>query len=384
MSLFLKNSNIEVWGDVGTNKDQNYLTHSLFRYFGKLPPVLTAKILREFVPATISTPVVVDMMCGSGTTLVESIVHGFRSVGLDSNGLSIMVSKVKTTKIANSKLDKVYSDLLLRSKGWNKISPSDDYIPVMRNIDKWFTAETKDLLSISREALDTYKDDIDIYNFLFVSWLGIIRKCSNASVRTGRIFHDLQKPQQRVIDILFANIAANAKLIESLPSYDSTLIPKLMLGDARSFKVSDSRISDFTIMHPPYFALYKYSSDVLRFELEWGGYNRKDILKREVRDGFKTSKKEDVFGYIDDIVDCIANGARLTKKRSKICVVIGNSTLAEEQLPVVESVVLKAKELDINCSRIITRPINHAQAKYHKSANSNIKSDLDYILIFDS
>jgi len=65
-----------------------------------LPPVLTANILKEFLPLNKKkSPIVLDLMCGSGTTLVEAQRIGVRSIGVDSNNLSLLISKVKTTPL---------------------------------------------------------------------------------------------------------------------------------------------------------------------------------------------------------------------------------------------------------------------------------------------
>ncbi len=160
------------------------------------------------------------------------------------------------------------------------------------------------------------------------------------------------------------------------------LKPDIYLGAARTIKIPSEEKADFTFFHPPYFALYKYSSDVLRFELEWGGYNRKDILRRELRDGFKTSDCDKIYPYIDDLKAAIINGFNNTKENHNVGIVVGNSTLAEKDLPIIENLLNNCENDGICCTQIIRRPINHSQATYHKSANPNIKSNTDFILIF--
>ncbi len=202
MSLCLKNRNIEAWEDVGTNRDQDYLTHSIFRYFGKLPPILTCKILTEFViKKRYQNPLVLDLMCGSGTTLVEAQKLGIKSIGIDSNDISLLISKVKTTKLNLDKLNWLINeydsefcsffskyDINYKIKLADKYPNANLFIPKVSNIDKWFTKNNQIDLAICRSWIEQWKDDKDIYDFLLLCWLGIIRQCSNASVRTGRIF----------------------------------------------------------------------------------------------------------------------------------------------------------------------------------------------------
>jgi hypothetical protein len=78
-----------------SNARQQYATHAFFRYFGKLPPTVTRRILRESRPYLANGPGV-DLACGSGTTLVEAALLGLPVEGLDINPPSVLTSRVKT------------------------------------------------------------------------------------------------------------------------------------------------------------------------------------------------------------------------------------------------------------------------------------------------
>src|SRR5680860_732150 len=58
-------------------------------------------------------------------------------------------------------------------------------------------------------------------------------------------------------------------------------------GDARWTGLLDGSC-DLCFCHPPYFALYRYSADVLRFEMEIGGFDRRETNRSEVREGWKS------------------------------------------------------------------------------------------------
>jgi site-specific DNA-methyltransferase (cytosine-N4-specific) len=395
MLLSFKNIKPLQWNDVGSNAAQNYLTHSVFRYFGKLPPVLTANILKEFLPLNKKkSPIVLDLMCGSGTTLVEAQRIGVRSIGVDSNNLSLLISKVKTTPLNIVMAETALKEFAKKFVSSNKKADTskmaikqqkftlEKYIPPVKNINKWFSEESQYNLAACRVWLEKYKNSEDLYNLLFVSWLSIIRQCSNASVRTGRIFYDSDKSQQPVFSHFHKKLEKNIELFSKIPTKQFDLRPQLFVGDSRCVKLPLNEKADFTFFHPPYFALYKYSSDVLRFELEWGGFNRKEILNREITDGFKTSNPNLADIYVDDLVKVIENGFLHTKKGRGIGIVVGNSTLSEKQLPIVKNILNRCKSRGMRCETIIERPIKHSQATYHKSANHKIKSTSDYLLLF--
>ena len=70
-----------------------YATHGLHEYRGKFFPQLVKALINiGQVPVG---GVVADPMCGSGTTLVESVLAGRTAIGLDMNPLSVRLSHAK-------------------------------------------------------------------------------------------------------------------------------------------------------------------------------------------------------------------------------------------------------------------------------------------------
>ena len=70
-----------------------YATHGLHEYRGKFFPQLVKALINiGRIPVD---GVVADPMCGSGTTLVESVLAGRTAVGLDMNPLSVRLSRAK-------------------------------------------------------------------------------------------------------------------------------------------------------------------------------------------------------------------------------------------------------------------------------------------------
>ena len=70
-----------------------YATHGLHEYRGKFFPQLVKALINiGRVPVD---GVIADPMCGSGTTLVESVLAGRTAIGLDINPLSVRLSRAK-------------------------------------------------------------------------------------------------------------------------------------------------------------------------------------------------------------------------------------------------------------------------------------------------
>src|SRR5919205_4653974 len=89
---------------VGTS----YLTHSYHRYPAKFIPQLAARLIKE---NTIFGDLVCDPFMGSGTTLVEAIVHDRRAYGTDINPAAVLITKAKTTPIEPQKLERKVQSL---------------------------------------------------------------------------------------------------------------------------------------------------------------------------------------------------------------------------------------------------------------------------------
>lgn len=71
-----------------------YGSHGIHEYRGKFFPQLVRSLLN--VSGVSTGSVVLDPMCGSGTTLVEASVIGCTAFGLDMNPLSVLMSQAKT------------------------------------------------------------------------------------------------------------------------------------------------------------------------------------------------------------------------------------------------------------------------------------------------
>ena len=70
-----------------------YATHGMHEYRGKFFPQLARALIN--IAGVPTNGIVVDPMCGSGTTLVEARLAGRVAYGLDINPLSVFVARVK-------------------------------------------------------------------------------------------------------------------------------------------------------------------------------------------------------------------------------------------------------------------------------------------------
>ncbi|MBS1502592.1 MAG: hypothetical protein JST32_11050, partial [Bacteroidetes bacterium] len=128
-------------------RNLRYGTHGIHEYRGKFFPQLVKSLLNISGAGTEAN--VLDPMCGSGTTLVESNLIGANSFGVDQNPLSVFVSTVKCEMLTvdPEKLAEVY--ILFKTKLLEMPAaqaPPASYLQTLSHTDElyirnWFSQE---------------------------------------------------------------------------------------------------------------------------------------------------------------------------------------------------------------------------------------------------
>jgi site-specific DNA-methyltransferase (cytosine-N4-specific) len=343
---------------------------------------------------------VVDVMCGSGTTLLEALLAGRSAVGIDVNPISVLISK---TKIEKAEIDKVAASLcsisqfakstlgvtlqlerpLLSGKSPNKIRATREAVQqmadaTMQRIGRWFSPEAALQHAALKVAIDSMQETPES-RLLKLAWLRTVRKSSYASSRTGRLFFDKQKTPKLPFELFVSECSSIEAAQSGLPNFESEC--SVIQGSALKLTSLTSPIKT-AFWHPPYFALYKYSSDVLRLELEWMGADRKLIAGQEIRDGFKTSNPLDAEKYLDDCAAVWREMFAACEQGARGVAINSDSTLAKKPLDIFSKFAESATQAGFVIDKIFRRETVGTQAVYHKSADSEIQTKYDYIILF--
>lgn len=111
-SSFSKNIAIDpAWSFADkTRKETSYITHGYHRYPAKFIPQIVARLMEKYTDVG---ELVVDPFGGCGTTLVEAMTMGRKSLGVDINPVAVLITKAKITPIEPSKIEEAF----LRLKG---------------------------------------------------------------------------------------------------------------------------------------------------------------------------------------------------------------------------------------------------------------------------
>src|SRR5439155_26432907 len=110
---------------------------------------------------------------------------------------------------------------------------------------------------------------------------------------------------------------------------------RLPVGVARATGLPPES-ADVVFCHPPYFSLSRYSSDVLRFELDWGEFSRKNIVAREMEDGFKTTDAGLAKTYVSDLIQVMNEARRIVRPGGRLVSVRADSTLRKQDVGIMK------------------------------------------------
>ncbi len=268
--------------------------------------------------------VVLDPFCGSGTTLVAAKEKGLPAVGFDVNPISILVSRVKTTRLDELEVQAVRQHLIfMDSLSLN--SPADPK-PGLSIVDKVFDAGVLQSLLVLRKAINDIKN-ARVKEFLFVAWLSILEGVSNVYKEGNGIkYKNRKRTENGYITVDLAEWAAAslpedrlAFVRERLSHKCKDMLADIPLMPTREVDVAVHEVSaesvhtvlepnsvSIAIFSPPYCNCFNYFK-MYKVELWMGGFVQNyDDMKRLNRTGLR-SHVETVLKRDGDDLDATSN-----------------------------------------------------------------------------
>lgn len=315
-----------------TTNNVSYLTHNIHKYPAKFIPHIPSWAMSKYLKN--EGNLVFDPFCGSGTTLVEAILHSHDCVGIDIDPLAVLISKVKTTKIDSQKLIKIKKDVIKSIK----TPPKELFKPEIETLDHWFNDQAIHDLGLLRSIIEEYKDDKDIYDFLIVTLSSIIRKVSNADDQSQKTYvsHTNIKNPPPVLPLFVKRLNLYSdrltELFEKVNNDKRVLISKMDSRDLTSFwEKNDLNKADLAVTSPPYIKAIDYIYNQMA-EYFWIG----DLF------GLETQKKQNVYktGYIGTK----QVGAKIYKGK-----------LPRTGIDEIDSLVLNIKEKNVKYAYIVAK-----------------------------
>jgi hypothetical protein len=299
-----------------TSKENRFI-HYIHYYPGRIYPYIPLYILSLPDFADLDG-YVLDPFAGSGTILLESIINPVfkrNALGIEINPIARLISKVKTTVIDATEIDRLMERLLAL---YSRKEDTSEYVPKFDNLNFWFSFHAIEKLSKLKYSIDNLEESEDLKDFLWVCFSSIVRKVSKADpyipppvllklVKYKNNPHKYQKlrdfskhAENPDVWNLFETAVKNNKVkIENLARIgelrDAKIKAEVIWDDARDIKSGHlaeyGRIDkihteklpsniDIVFTSPPYLTAQKYIR-TNKLELYWLGYTKDDLIELE-------------------------------------------------------------------------------------------------------
>lgn len=360
-----KNQQLEIEKIILKSSTSTPHAHGLHKYKAKFFP----RLIRTFLVTESQNKgeiLVLDPFVGSGTTLIESAFLGYKSIGVDIDKLSCLISdsKVSLLNTLPSSIQKETKTYYDTNEGilHNYKFPSW----ISKKFDRWETTHERDIYEKTISELTTNLDNLNGAKQLFQTAVSdaLTRKFNIRMMGTGvaRFALEIQKTSLNKIvneNIKFLSKASGIiNILKSVYEIDLDL-PKIINGNATSLKIEDNTI-DIILTSPPYLPASSGREDYLigksisitalnlmneeeikkAEEGSVGSMKNKTILTEKdlpnavyelynflKNDTLRSIKAEPTYNYYKDIKKSLEESFRVLKPKSRAIYVIGKESV---------------------------------------------------------
>lgn len=241
-----------------TQKDTNYLTHCYHRYPAKFIPQLARRLILE---NSGKNEIICDPFYGSGSTILESILHNRIGLGADINPIAYLITMTKTTPLHPSKISHTISSLhhtLKNSKNLN-------HCEIPYELSRWFDQNTYDNLNNLLYEIEQIKPK-KLRLFFLCAFSHILKSSSywnNGSIKPHK---DKTKFLNKINDPIFRYFSHLKKMEIRNEQLGNLLSPKIIenldyyrrihLGDLKNLSFHNQ--CSLIVTSPPYVVSYEY------------------------------------------------------------------------------------------------------------------------------
>lgn len=258
-------------------QDVTSYTHGFHKYPAKFIPQIPKWAIKKYLNGN-KDKTVLDPFCGSGTTIVESVLAGYNAIGIDIDPLSVLISKVKTTRINEKELKKVSSWLVSEIKANRK----GTFKPDCETLNHWFTEDSIRKLSAIRTLINQIPEkfgDIkkvdDIKDLLLICFSSIIRRASNADNESQKTYvsHTKIKKPEEVNSLFLAQLVLFVDRVTAFSAVTNSKTRSNIITSSSATsleKILKGKQIDIIITSPPYIKAIDYIYNQM-VELFWIG-----------------------------------------------------------------------------------------------------------------
>lgn len=315
-----------------------YATHSLFPYRGKFHPQLIKSLLN--IMGIKKGDLVLDPMCGSGTTNIESALLGIDSVAIDISPFCRLMTKTKYESLKSNK---------------------EELVNLLEKKDKLFGFLSEKKMYDPNKNIQLFESERNYYLTL-LAFLDSMGYCKRTKISTHRELFN--KVIERYIYTVL-NYLEN-------PYYNKEDLGNLVISKestALDIKFDDNTF-DGIITSPPYSFAIDYArndEDQLKYlGLDVGNLKEKMI---GLRGKNKTEKLEN---YFEDMKAVCIEISRVLKPDKFAVIIIGSNTIQTGGIRLEDRIISFCEGANLKLVKGIVKPI--------KGLRNTMKDE--YVLFF--
>jgi SAM-dependent methyltransferase len=158
-------------------------THGLHRFAAKFVPQVPAWALDTFGSRT---SLVLDPFLGSGTTLVEAVLRGGTSIGVDVDPLARFIARAKVQPVDHERIAALAGEITARWRA--PAAPPEPPMPDISNFGHWFAAPQWGWVQSLRDTILALDCTDDERAFLLVVFSSTLRWVSNADDQSQKTY----------------------------------------------------------------------------------------------------------------------------------------------------------------------------------------------------
>jgi DNA modification methylase len=380
-------------------------THGFFKYPCKFIPHIPRWAIKRYLDNNKNA--LLDPFCGSGTSLVEGVLHNKTCYGVEIDPFSTLLTKVKTTPFTKNEIMELRRIAeVLRNKLKNQDGPG--LVPDILNIEKWFSARTINALGRLKEGIDNVTEKSGKHKrFLYIVLASIIRKVSNADNQSPKPYVStrFKKDGLDAIETFFQHYEKFTDRIEEFSSSKSLGKAQIVGDDARNINKKIKGKIQLAVTSPPYINAFDYVRS-LKLENLWlamtdydellklrpkflGTENisiiNKDLpkpdhaaLQRIVKKIYKVDKKRAwvVHNFFQDMETNISEVYEILKKGGCYTIVIGESKIRGTRIPTYQILADIARRKGFKLDNMFSYEIKNRYLRFPRQGRGGfIKKD---------
>lgn len=338
-------------------------THAIHPYPAMMIPQVAGRLIDLYAKPK---AVVLEPFCGSGSVLLEAFLRGYDAYGIDINPLSLLISRVKITPLNYKILQHKLEEILKKASLIKEIDS-----PNFFNIDYWFKPEVISKLAALKTVINSIRDR-KIKDFFRVVFSFTVRASSNTRNGEFKLYRvedeKLNDFNPDVMNIFKERAERNITAMVDLWKQfrDSKTQVNVLNEDTRYRTSIKAGTVNIVVTSPPYgdsrttVAYGQFS----RLSLQWLGFEGEDLntdnrslggrldinnlhlgycspnlrYALDLISRIDKKRAKDVMAFYIDLNKCFTELSRVVKKGGFLCMVVGNRTVKEIQLPTNEIV----------------------------------------------